>query len=85
MCVVYFKTWSRRSLYRLYRRAEPCGNQSDVYGSQRPRSLKPKFETKIHRSIDVAQARNWMRIYCFGINLRLTSVIIFGKMVYGSL
>ena len=54
--VVYFRTWSRRSLHRFYGRRQPCGNQSDVFDSLKPCFAMPRFETKIHRSTKFAQA-----------------------------
>ena len=46
--VVYFKTWSRRSLF--YGRAQTCRNQSNVWNSRRLLHVTLKFETKILRS-----------------------------------
>ena len=45
--VAYFKTWRRRSLFSGS--AQTCGNQSNVWNSQRLLHVTLKFETKIHR------------------------------------
>ena len=51
--VVYFKTWSRRSLFSG--RAQTCRNQSDVFDSLKPWCVMLTFETKILRSDIFAQ------------------------------
>ena len=46
--------WSRRDRHRLYGRAQPCRNQSDVFDSPKPYCATPTRETKIHHSIEYA-------------------------------
>ena len=48
--VAYSRTWSRPGLYRFYGRTQTCGNQSDVYNSQKLLHFTHTFETKILRS-----------------------------------
>ena len=40
----------------FFGRAQPCGNQSEVFDSLKPHCAMPKFETEIHRSTTFVQA-----------------------------
>ena len=51
--VVYFRTWSRRSLF--CGRAPICQDQSNVWSSQRLLHVILKFDTKIPRSVTFVQ------------------------------
>ena len=53
--VAYSRIWSRRSLHRLYGRAQTYGNRSDVYNSRKPLYVTLTFVTKILRSDQCAQ------------------------------
>ena len=53
ICVVSFKTWSRRSL--SYGRAQTCRNQSNVRNSRQLLHVTLKFETKVFPSDTFAQ------------------------------
>ena len=66
--VAYFKTWRRRSL--LSGSAQTCGNQSNVWNSQRLLHVIPKFDTKILRS-DIFAQENLMSVAPTLQNLRI--------------
>ena len=66
--VSYFKTLRRRSL--SYGRAQTCGNQSNVWHSQRLLRVTLKFETEIFRSDIFAQV-NLMSVAPTLRNLRI--------------
>ena len=66
--VACFKTWRRRSLFSG--RAQTCGNQSNVWNSQRLLRVILEFETKILRSDTCAQV-NFMSVAPTLQNLRI--------------
>ena len=66
--VVYLKTWRRRSLFSG--RAQTCGNQSNVWNSQRLLRVTLKLVTKIFRS-DIFAQGNLMSVAPTLQNLRI--------------